>query len=383
MLRVLLTGATGFLGGELLIELSKIDRVEKVVCLIRAANDDAADERLQKVFSLHGDRYDRSRIQPLAADLIDPGLTSFLCQKRRVDDVNLIIHSAANTSFLAQKSATIEETNVLGTRRLLDWAATLRRLPTFAYIGTAAAVGSGEDVIGRTISERDEIQNLNHLVTYTRSKMMAELEVRSRIPHDKLVVIRPSILLGDSRCIVPRSFDIAWVVIAIQQMRMCFGNPDAACDIVSVDYAARAIVRLLLSSRRYATYHVSAAQLATTPRQVADVMTPGMLPVVFPSREDLAALKKWLKSGAPAALSLGAYSGHLEYITECLGKKKARILLAGLEPYWKFIDLNLRFDNSRLLSDTGIDSPEPAHEYLKRTMGFLETLDPLVAAANP
>jgi len=89
MLRVLLTGATGFLGGELLIELSKIDRVEKVVCLILAANDDAADERLQKVFSLHGDRYDRSRIQPLAADLIDPGLTSFLCQKRRVDDVNL------------------------------------------------------------------------------------------------------------------------------------------------------------------------------------------------------------------------------------------------------------------------------------------------------
>ena len=47
------------------------------------------------------------------------------------------------------------------------------------------------------------------------------------------------------------------------------------------------------------------------------------------------------------------------------------------------MDLDQRFDNARLLSDTDIEPPEPAHEYLKRTLSFLECVDPLTAAVNP
>ena len=66
-----------------------------------------------------------------------------------------------------------------------------------------------------------------------------------------------------------------------------------------------------------------------------------------------------------------------------LGSKEIRLLLSSLEAYWKFMDLDQRFDNTRLLSDTDIDPPERSHHYLKRTLPFLETVDPLVAAVNP
>src|SRR5436190_20032578 len=45
MFKVLVTGATGFLGGELLMELSKVRSIEKIVCLVRAANEDDANRR--------------------------------------------------------------------------------------------------------------------------------------------------------------------------------------------------------------------------------------------------------------------------------------------------------------------------------------------------
>jgi len=35
MWKVFLTGATGFLGGELAVALSKTDRAEKIACLVR------------------------------------------------------------------------------------------------------------------------------------------------------------------------------------------------------------------------------------------------------------------------------------------------------------------------------------------------------------
>jgi len=93
-------------------------------------------------------------------------------------------------------------------------------------------------------------------------------------------------------------------------------------------------------------------------------------------------MKSWLRNGDPDS-ALSMYAEHIAYIRCGLGKKKARILLSGLEAYWPFIDLSQRFDNSRLLADTGIGLPEPAHEYLKRTAVYLQDIDPIEAASNP
>jgi thioester reductase-like protein len=172
MWRVLLTGATGFLGGELAVALSKTNSVEKIVCLVRAKNNEEAEERLQSVFALHQDPYDGKKLVALAGDLTDQRLPAVLSRHPLVADINLVVHAGANTSFLQQKYPVVEETNFWGSQRIAAWARSLGSLETFAYVGTATIVGAGNDVVGRTLNE-DEAPNpaARHLVGYTRSKM--------------------------------------------------------------------------------------------------------------------------------------------------------------------------------------------------------------------
>jgi thioester reductase-like protein len=387
MWRVFLTGATGFLGGELAVALSKKNCVEKVVCLVRAASQHEAADRIRSVFAVHQDPYDPEKIVALPGDLTDERLPTILSRHPELAGINMVVHAAANTSFLQQKYPIIEETNLWGSQRIAAWASRLRSLETFAHIGTATIVGAGKEVVGRMLTE-DEAPNplAKHLVGYTRSKMFGEMAVRAIIPEDKLLVIRPSILVGDTRSVVPRSFDIAWIITALRHLRMFFGNPDAACDVIPVDYAANAILELLMNGRTHSTYHVSAAASATTCRQVfSSIGCNGSdkPPLVYLSRTHLELIKRWLRTNSSPAPELSPYSRHLEYVRDQIGRRKARLLLSGLEMYWRFIDLDQRFDNARLLSDTRIGRSEPAHDYLKRTAVYLDQIDPLEAAVNP
>ncbi|GBL34534.1 hypothetical protein EMGBS15_01290 [Filimonas sp.] len=54
-MNVFITGSTGFLGGEILMLLSKREEIKKIYCLLRAGNEEEANARLEKVFRLHND----------------------------------------------------------------------------------------------------------------------------------------------------------------------------------------------------------------------------------------------------------------------------------------------------------------------------------------
>src|SRR5262245_48578075 len=137
MWRVFLTGATGFLGGELAVALSKASSVEKIVCLVRAKNNEEAAGRLRSVLAVHKDPYDQHKIVALAGDLMDERLPTILARYPSVAETNVVVHAAANTSFLRQKNTIIEQTNLWGAQRIAAWASGLRYLETFAHIGTA------------------------------------------------------------------------------------------------------------------------------------------------------------------------------------------------------------------------------------------------------
>jgi len=79
-MNIFLTGSTGFLGGEILVSLSKRKEVKKVFCLVRAKSEDESLFRLKKIFALHKDTFDEKKIIPIIGDLIDPELTKVFAE---------------------------------------------------------------------------------------------------------------------------------------------------------------------------------------------------------------------------------------------------------------------------------------------------------------
>jgi hypothetical protein len=47
------------------------------------------------------------------------------------------------------------------------------------------------------------------------------------------------------------------------------------------------------------------------------------------------------------------------------------------------MELGQVFDNSKLLSDTGMKQPLPAHEYIKNSVKYLEKIDVFEGAVDP
>ena len=147
---VLLTGATGFLGRYLALEwLERMDLVDgKVICLVRAKDDAAARERLDKTFD-SGDPQLLRHYRELAADHLEViagdkgeanlGLDPQTWQ-RLADTVDLIVDPAALVNHVLPYSQLFGP-NALGTAELIRIALTTKKKP-FVYLSTIG-VGDG------------------------------------------------------------------------------------------------------------------------------------------------------------------------------------------------------------------------------------------------
>jgi thioester reductase-like protein len=389
-MNVFLTGSSGFLGGELLVSLSKREDISKIYCLIRAKSLDDGISRLAKVFELHNDFFDRDKIIPVIGDLTDVELATKLINNNSITNINLIIHSAANTSFSRIYDDLVERVNINGLRYILEWAKTLNQLETFAYIGTATICGGGE--FDKIIYEHESPNpNAKHLVKYTYTKMVGETMLPQYLPAEKILVLRPSIVMGDSRPWIPRSPVILWALATVNLLRLIPLRAHAQLDIVPVDYAINAISELIFSSKRhYSVYHISAGtQSYTTPTQLTGAIEsyfPNKPSFKFIDPELLPQMKKYAKDKVMLKpdMELFKHPQYLSYWKNVLGENgKMRIIFAGLEPYLKFIDLGQIFDNSRLLEDTHIGVSQPAHEYVKKSIKYLEKIDIFEGALDP
>jgi fatty acid CoA ligase FadD9 len=147
---VLLTGATGFLGRYLALEwLERMDMVDgKVIALVRAKDDAAARDRLDKTFD-SGDPELLRHYRELAADHLEViagdkgeanlGLDQQTWQ-RLADTVDLIVDPAALVNHVLPYSQLFGP-NALGTAELIRIALTTKQKP-FVYVSTIG-VGAG------------------------------------------------------------------------------------------------------------------------------------------------------------------------------------------------------------------------------------------------
>jgi thioester reductase-like protein len=244
---IFLTGATGFLGMEVLARLLEAGDRE-VVALIRARDDAAAEDRLHGVLcDLYRDpSKHRDRVRAVAGDLTSSGLgIEPAARTALAEEVGAVMHCAASISFdLPLEDA--RKINVEGTREVIGFAReckALGRLERFVHVSTAYVSGKFEGTFReRQLDAGQEFRN-----TYEQTKWEAEHVVRDA--HDlSPCIARPSIVMGESDTGWTPAFNVLyWPLRAFS--RGLFDEipslPSAHVDIVPVDYVADALVQLL------------------------------------------------------------------------------------------------------------------------------------------
>jgi thioester reductase-like protein len=244
---VFLTGATGFLGMEVLARLAERDDRE-IIALVRAADDAAAQERIDGVLgTLWRDPSPyRHRVRAVAGDVSRPGLgLDGAARASLAEDIGAVLHCAASIAF----DLPLDEAraiNVEGTREVVGFAReckALGRLERFVHVSTAYV--SGRHV--GTFRERQLVAGQEFRNTYEQTKWEAEHVVRAAGDLAPAIA-RPSIVMGESDTGWTPAFNVLyWPLRAFS--RGLFGEipalPAAHVDVVPVDYVADALVRLL------------------------------------------------------------------------------------------------------------------------------------------
>jgi long-chain acyl-CoA synthetase len=230
---ILLTGATGFLGMEVLARL--LERTDhEVLCLVRAGDAEAAEARLDGVLgTLYVDPAPyRGRVRALHGDL-----TSGIAAPDA--DVDVVCHCAASISFdLPLEEA--REINVEGTRAMLELAraAGARR---FVHVSTAYVAGTH---VGRFTEEQrgDTFRN-----TYEQTKCEAEA-LFDDVTDLEVAIARPSIVMGESDTGWTPAFNVLyWPLRAFARglFEQVPALPEGRVDVVPVDYVADGIAKLI------------------------------------------------------------------------------------------------------------------------------------------
>jgi thioester reductase-like protein len=197
--RILITGATGFLGSHLAYDL--LVRGHNVVALVRPSDSESPADRIRRVLGqVPSDPAEANtvldRLEVAEGDIAAPwaGLDTTV-YRNLCDSVDEVWHVAASLSFIEEHRAEIFRMNVDGTRNIVELAAktSKRRLH---HVSTAYVAGMRTGVAYET--ETDVGQKFRN--PYEESKCSAETIIRKEHETGNVVltVYRPSVVIGES-----------------------------------------------------------------------------------------------------------------------------------------------------------------------------------------
>ncbi|TWU31996.1 type I polyketide synthase [Novipirellula artificiosorum] len=243
--RLLLTGATGFLGAHLLHELLETTP-SQVVCLVRSDNEQAGKRRIVNNLSKYGlqPREIQDRVKVISSDFSRPqlGLTPEQFDQL-ADSVDVIYHNGANVN-LVMPYQSLRQDNVEGTRELLRLACHRVQKPLH-YVSTFT-VHATEANRGCRIQESEPLPVCEDLLYgYSQTKWVAERMIEeARRRGMSVTIYRPGHVTGHSTTGVANVDDLLHQIVRACLLIGAAPFRDFELDVTPVDFVSKAMVYL-------------------------------------------------------------------------------------------------------------------------------------------
>jgi long-chain acyl-CoA synthetase len=355
---VFLTGATGFLGMELLARyLEQTDR--RIYALVRGADADEAQRRLQQtLLELFGPfhRY-ADRVVAIRGDVTQVGMGIASSTDLLAEQVSEIVHCAAAVSF-EQPLEQARSINVDGTRRVLEFAERCKArggLRRVSYISTAFVAGRSSGCF----SEDDLDRGQSFRNSYEQSKFEAECLVNRSRNELPITVFRPSIIVGEQRSGWTGSFNVLYWPLRMFSRGSYVALPgrhEAPVDVVPVDYVADAVFALSqIPQAEGTTFHLTAGTQASSVGEVLELAT------------------RFFRRREPRLVDPSVYDRVIHPILlKGTQDERVRRALRRSEVYFPYFAMQVGFDDRRAriaLRGAGIATP-PLESYFDRLVRF-------------
>jgi thioester reductase-like protein len=232
----LLTGYPGFIGRRVAAALLEGDEDLRITALVESRAADQAAELAQDW---------GERLEIVVGDIAEQRLgLSDADWDRLTGSVDTVFHLAAIYN-LAVPLELAQKVNVDGTGNVLDFCLACDGLRRHVYVSTAYVAGDRKG----TVYEHELVLGQGFKNHYESTKFQAEVWVRERMDAVPTTILRPAIVVGDSKTGETEKFDGPYYLLrAISQAAgygrppAQFGRADAPFNVVPVDYVVEGML---------------------------------------------------------------------------------------------------------------------------------------------
>ena len=231
----LLTGFPAFTAKRM---IAKLLAAEPQTTLFVLAREKFAADAAALLASIPGGE----RAEVLVGDVCDMDLGLSSLEYRALSKEVTWIHHLAGIYFMGVDADTARRVNVLGTRTVLDLARDATKLERLVHWSTAMVSGDRRG----TFYEEDLDVGQKFHNDYERTKYEAEKLVRSAMRQLPITVLRPGIIVGDSRTGEIDKLDGPYYLMVLiatnaSGLRLpLLGRGDAPLPLVPIDYVIEA-----------------------------------------------------------------------------------------------------------------------------------------------